>query len=67
VGQNDPEQPISLPELRTGAAASQRGELLVFEPKFIGVYQDFVTIFFWAFTLDLTLDSVTKLAPTVRR
>ena len=39
----------------------------VFEPKFIGDYQDFVLIFFWAFRLDLAVDAVAKLAPTTRR
>ena len=35
----------------------------LFAPKFIGDYQDFLVIFFWAFGLDLTVDGVTKLAP----
>jgi len=38
----------------------------LFAPKFIGDYQDFLVIFFWAFGLDLTVDAVTKLAPTAR-
>jgi hypothetical protein len=39
----------------------------LFAPKFIGDYQDFLVIFFWAFGLDLTVDAVSKLAPTARR
>jgi hypothetical protein len=39
----------------------------LFAPKFIGDYQDFLVIFFWAFGLDLTVDAVTKLAPIARR
>ena len=39
----------------------------LFAPKFVGDYQDFIIIFFWAFTLDLSVDAVTRLAPTARR
>jgi len=39
----------------------------LFAPKFIGDYQDLVIIFFWAFALDLSVDAVTRLAPTARR
>jgi hypothetical protein len=39
----------------------------LFAPKFVGDYQDLVVIFFWAFTLDLSVDAVSKLAPTARR
>jgi hypothetical protein len=39
----------------------------LFAPKFIGDFQDFVIIFFWAFGLDLSADAVARLAPTARR
>jgi hypothetical protein len=39
----------------------------LFAPKFIGDFQDFLMIFFWAFGLDLTTESVVRLAPTSRR
>jgi len=39
----------------------------LFAPKFIGDFQDFLVIFFWAFGLDLTTESVARLAPTARR
>jgi hypothetical protein len=39
----------------------------LFAPRFIGDYQDFIVIFFWAFGLDLTIDAVTRLAPATRR
>jgi hypothetical protein len=39
----------------------------LFAPTFVGAYQDFGIIFFWAFSLDLTADAVAKLAPTARR
>lgn len=39
----------------------------LFAPKFVGDYQDFLIIFFWAFGLDLSVDAVARLAPAARR
>jgi hypothetical protein len=39
----------------------------LFAPKFVGDFQDFVIIFFWAFGLDLSADAIVRLAPTARR
>jgi hypothetical protein len=35
----------------------------LYAPKFVGDYHDFLVIFFWAFGLDLTADTLMKVAP----
>ena len=81
MGPSDPLAPFRLSTIRTRmeiASAKLWQSLTVgllsgivayglFAPKFLGDYQDFAIIFFWAFSLDLTADAVAKLAPTVRR
>jgi hypothetical protein len=39
----------------------------LFAPKFVGDFQDFVIVFFWAFGLELSADAIARLAPTARR
>jgi TctA family transporter len=34
------------------------GGIMLYQNKFVGTFEDFATIFFWAFGLDITIDAV---------